>query len=99
MKPRPTTKRCMKRSRLPAPAAPPPSSRAVTPGEQKVGLIASPHEPPPHQETMYKAAGAAGPRRRVIITKPKRDAPTPAVLFVGGIGCYSMDYPFDRETP
>jgi alpha-beta hydrolase superfamily lysophospholipase len=73
--------------------------RAGKPVEQKVGLIGLPHETSPDHETMYEAVEAAGARRRIIITKPKRDASSPAVLFVGGIGCYSMDYPFDRETP
>ncbi|MET0527822.1 MAG: alpha/beta fold hydrolase [Microvirga sp.] len=73
--------------------------RAGKPMEQKVGLIGLPHETSPDHEAIYEAVEAAGARRRTIITKPKQDGRKPAVLFVGGIGCYSMDYPFDRETP
>jgi alpha-beta hydrolase superfamily lysophospholipase len=73
--------------------------RAGKPMEQKIALIGFPLETSPDHDTLYQAVEAAGTRRRTIITKPKRDARSPAVLFVGGIGCYSMDYPFDRETP
>ncbi|MGO4389051.1 alpha/beta fold hydrolase [Microvirga sp. 2YAF29] len=73
--------------------------RAGKPMEQKVGLIGFPPETSANHETYYETVEAAGVRRRTIITKPKQDSHKPAVLFVGGIGCYSMDYPFDRETP
>jgi pimeloyl-ACP methyl ester carboxylesterase len=73
--------------------------RAGNPLEQKVGLIGLPHETSPDHDMVYEAVEAAGARRRTIITKPKQDGRKPAVLFVGGIGCYSMDYPFDKETP
>lgn len=74
--------------------------RAGKPIEQKVGLIGFPPETSPNHDALYEAVEAAGARRRTIITKPKQqDGRKPAVLFVGGIGCYSMDYPFDKETP
>ncbi len=73
--------------------------RAGKPMEQKVGLIGFPHETSPHHDALYETVEAAGARRRTIVTRPKQDGRKSAVLFVGGIGCYSMDYPFDTETP
>lgn len=41
----------------------------------------------------YAAVGPVGARRRVIITQPIRSALAPAVMLIGGIGCYSVDSP------
>ncbi|MFN8654464.1 MAG: PDZ domain-containing protein [Gemmatimonadales bacterium] len=41
----------------------------------------------------YAAVGPAGARHRVIITQPVRSALAPAVMLIGGIGCYSVDNP------
>jgi hypothetical protein len=43
-------------------------------------------------DVVYRAvATSGGRRRRVIITRPKAAGKYPAVLLVGGIGCYSLD--------
>jgi len=42
-------------------------------------------------EVLYRAVSAAGSRRRTIVTRPKPDGRYPAVLFIGGLGCYSLD--------
>ncbi|WP_243368948.1 alpha/beta fold hydrolase [Microvirga solisilvae] len=67
--------------------------------EQQVSLIGFPPEASPDYETIYEAVESEGALRRTIITKPKGAERRPAVLFVGGIGCYSIDYPFDAKTP
>jgi uncharacterized protein len=40
---------------------------------------------------LYRAVTAAGSRRRTILTRPKPEGRYPAVLFIGGLGCYSLD--------
>jgi uncharacterized protein len=39
----------------------------------------------------YGNVDAGGAKRRVIVTRPHTSAPHPAVLLLGGIGCYSLD--------
>jgi uncharacterized protein len=39
----------------------------------------------------YTSVAAQGGRRRVVVTRPPDGAHHPAVLLVGGIGCYSME--------
>jgi len=39
----------------------------------------------------YGSVDAGGSKRRVIVTKPRGGAKHPAVLLIGGIGCYSLD--------
>ena len=41
----------------------------------------------------YTSVAAGGGRRRVIVTHPRDGARHPAVLLVGGIGCFSVDSP------
>ncbi|MBB4041951.1 hypothetical protein GGR34_003635 [Microvirga flocculans] len=67
--------------------------------EQQVSLIGFPPESSQDFETLYEAVESEGALRRTIITKPKGAERRPAILFVGGIGCYSMDYPFNEKTP
>jgi uncharacterized protein len=40
---------------------------------------------------LYRSVNSGSGRRRVIVTKPKNSGKIPAVLLVGGIGCYSLD--------
>lgn len=42
-------------------------------------------------DVLYRSADTKNGRRRVIVTKPKAAGKYPAVLLVGGIGCYSLD--------
>lgn len=44
-------------------------------------------------DLVYTALGQPGQRHRVILTRPPATAPSPAVLLIGGIGCYSVDNP------
>jgi hypothetical protein len=50
-------------------------------------------------EVSYTALGDPGRRRRVIITRPSGRTPSPAVLLIGGIGCYSLDNPLTSADP
>ena len=56
-------------------------------------LVAAPKpfETSPHGEVLYRAVSVEGARRRVIVTKPRGAGRFPAVLIMGGLGCYSLD--------
>jgi pimeloyl-ACP methyl ester carboxylesterase len=56
-----------------------------------VTLNPRPFETNPDFDVIYRSVDTKGGRRRVIITKPKAAGKYPAVLLVGGIGCYSLD--------
>ena len=56
-----------------------------------VALKPRPFETSPNFDVLYRAVETSGGRRRVIVTKPKAAGKYPAVLLVGGIGCYSLD--------
>lgn len=44
-------------------------------------------------DLVYTALGQPGHRQRVIMTRPSGAPRAPAVLLIGGIGCYSVDNP------
>ncbi len=47
-------------------------------------------------EVSYGSVKAGDARLRTIVTKPRQgNGKRPALLFIQGIGCYSMDTPFD----
>jgi alpha-beta hydrolase superfamily lysophospholipase len=52
-----------------------------------------PRERPPDFDVWYTSVATASGRRRVIVTHPRDQARHPAVLLVGGIGCFSIDSP------
>lgn len=54
-------------------------------------LQARPYETSPDFDIIYDSVAVDGAKRRVIITKPKTVGKSPAILLVGGIGCYSVD--------
>jgi len=54
-------------------------------------LLPKPLEQQPGYDVDYGSVTAGGSRRRVIVTKPQGDAKRPAVLLIGGLGCYSLD--------
>lgn len=62
----------------------------------KVTLASAPDEKDPAVTTLYEAVPVEGSLRRTLVTLP-RDArgPRPALLIVGGIGCYSVDVAAD----
>ncbi len=50
-----------------------------------------PFETSPVADVLYQSVLVEGARRRVIVTRPKAPGRYPAVLLMGGLGCYSID--------
>jgi Tol biopolymer transport system component/pimeloyl-ACP methyl ester carboxylesterase len=46
----------------------------------------------------YGAISTNGARQRTIVTRPKKTGRLPAVLFIQGVGCYSLDNPNDTAN-
>ncbi len=67
----------------------------VTRGGRQLTLMATlklrPFETSPDADVLYRSVVVEGARRRVIITRPKASGRYPAVLIMGGLGCYSLD--------
>jgi pimeloyl-ACP methyl ester carboxylesterase len=59
------------------------------------GTLRAADETSPDFDVLYRSVEVDGARRRVIVTKPKAPGRSPAVLLIGGIGCYSTDNAFD----
>jgi pimeloyl-ACP methyl ester carboxylesterase len=55
-----------------------------------------PYETSPDADVLYHSVTVDGARRRTIITRPKAAGRYPAVLIMGGLGCYSLD---DSQNP
>lgn len=69
-------------------------------GEQltkAVTLKPRPYETSPDADVLYRSVTAGGARRRVIITHPKAPGKYPAVMIIGGLGCYSLDGELNRN--
>jgi len=56
-----------------------------------------PRESAPDFDVWYTQVSAPGGRRRVIVTHPRDATRQPAILFVGGLGCYSIDAPWGPD--
>lgn len=64
-----------------------------------VQLKALPFETAGDLDVVYDAVTVGSGKQRVIITRPRGAGRYPAVLLVGGIGCYSFDAPLnDKEV-
>ncbi|MBZ5521813.1 MAG: alpha/beta fold hydrolase [Acidobacteriia bacterium] len=50
-----------------------------------------PYETSPDAQVLYRSVTVEGARRRVIVTRPVNAGRYPAVLIMGGLGCYSLD--------
>ncbi len=59
--------------------------------QRSIVLLPVPYESDPSLDVLYRAISVGGSLRRTIITKPKQAGRLPAILFVGGLGCYSLD--------
>jgi hypothetical protein len=59
--------------------------------EKTIVLKPRPFETSPDATILYRSITAGGSRRRTIITHPESAGRHPAVLLVGGLGCYSLD--------
>jgi pimeloyl-ACP methyl ester carboxylesterase len=46
-------------------------------------------------DVIYADSKSAIGQQRIIITRPKQQKRFPVVAFIGGIGCYSLDFPMD----
>ncbi|MBV9103923.1 MAG: alpha/beta fold hydrolase [Candidatus Eremiobacteraeota bacterium] len=65
-------------------------------------LVAAPDENDPLVETLYQTVTVGGTLRRTLVTVPigqqrEETARRPAVLFIGGIGCFSVDVAANPE--
>ena len=56
-----------------------------------VELAEVPRETSDEYDVIYDSVRANGTLRRTIITKPHGNSKRPAVVFAGGLGCYSLD--------
>lgn len=65
--------------------------RAGEPLALEGNLGAQPLEHQDDYDIEYGSVDAGGAKRRVIITRPRGAGKHPAVLLIGGIGCYSLD--------
>jgi alpha-beta hydrolase superfamily lysophospholipase len=66
----------------------------------RVLLAAAPNENDPEVTTLYGTVNVANTLRRTLITIPHNPpAPRPAVLLIGGVGCYSVDVAANPQDP
>jgi len=65
-----------------------------------VTLGTPPDENDPQVQTIYGTVAVDGSLRRTLLTLPTNgNAPFPAVLILGGIGCYSVDVAANPQDP
>ena len=65
--------------------------RAGQKTEKTIVLKPRPFESSSEATILYRSITAGGVRRRTIITRPQPPGRYPAVLLIGGLGCYSLD--------
>ena len=65
--------------------------RAGQKTEKTIVLKPRPFETSSEATILYRSITAGGARRRTIITRPQPLGRYPAVLLIGGLGCYSLD--------
>jgi uncharacterized protein len=63
-----------------------------------VVLKPRPFETNADADILYSSVTVDGSRRRVIVTHPKTPGRFPAVLLIGGLGCYSLDGEIAKPT-
>jgi pimeloyl-ACP methyl ester carboxylesterase len=56
-----------------------------------------PVEKYPGIEMVYSSVKTINGLQRLIISKPTDSKKHPAIIFIGGIGCYSLDFPLEPE--
>jgi hypothetical protein len=64
----------------------------------KASFMRFPQEQYPDLEVNYTYAKTNTGLQRIIITKPKTNLNGAVLVFIGGIGCYSMDFAFDTAA-
>jgi pimeloyl-ACP methyl ester carboxylesterase len=50
-------------------------------------------------EMHYNSVSTVNGLQRLIVSKPANKEKSPAIIFIGGIGCYSLDTPLDTARP
>lgn len=60
---------------------------------RQVQLLPVPQEQSADFDILYESVSVPGSERRTVVTRPRGSGQFPAVLFVGGIGCYPADSP------
>ena len=74
--------------------------RADVRQQLEVRLVPVAEETDVQVDTTYSAISVGGSLRRTLISMPKgATGRLPAVLLIGGIGCYSVDNPADHNDP
>lgn len=58
-------------------------------------VVPAPIEQPGDFRIDYLTVSVAEGRRRAVLTRPTKGGPHPAVLIIGGLGCYPVDQPFN----
>jgi pimeloyl-ACP methyl ester carboxylesterase len=48
-------------------------------------------------EMLYTSVKTVNGLQRLIVSKPQDQKKHPVIVFIGGIGCYSLDFPLDKE--
>jgi len=66
--------------------------------EKTAVLKPRPFETSADAEILYDSVVAQSARRRTIVTRPKTAGRHPAVLLIGGLGCYSLDGALTEAT-
>jgi pimeloyl-ACP methyl ester carboxylesterase len=72
--------------------------RGGQPIEKTVTLRPRPFETSADAQVLYRSITIEGARRRTIVTRPKAPGRYPAVLLVGGLGCYSLDGALNADS-
>ncbi len=62
-----------------------------------VALKELPRESDPDFDTIYDAVDVDGALHRVILTMPRGDGPHPAMFFLQGVSCSSIEFPFTPQ--
>jgi alpha-beta hydrolase superfamily lysophospholipase len=65
--------------------------RAGERSTRAAALQPRPRETSPYADVIYDSVAVRGARRRTIVTRPHRSGRLPAVMFMQGLGCYSLD--------
>ena len=66
--------------------------------ENEVALMPFPTERYADFDFEYGVVSSGGAHLRTLLTRPKKPGKLPAVLFVQGVGCYSIDTPLDTNS-
>ncbi|WP_165903746.1 alpha/beta fold hydrolase [Hymenobacter gummosus] len=67
---------------------------------RRLTFMPFPKDQSPYYEATYASVTAAGNQLRTIVTRPRgAQGKVPMVLFIQGVGCFSVDNPLSRAEP